>query len=392
MKRPFQHSNPLFVFLLLLAITLHADRRDFFITATPQDTNFLSVAFAHGTSVAVGERGALALRTNLGPWHITAIGTTNDLHKVIFAGHAFWACGASGLIYHSTDGLNWSSQRLARYGTFNDLIIHNSARLLVGNAGIILRQQPPNIPWHPANSLTTESLHTIAGTPSELFTAGQRDTRLLSLDFGQTWTNLPNSHPSTNSITYRAAKVVDGLCYLLSNLDSYPVDDHTLTEPDSILERGPTWTNLQFFGRTLPLARDFAVSSSNVVVVGKDFIAHTTRPFEWHDQNEPGRQFNSVVLGAETFVIVGNGILADLSRVIDQVGDDPVDIRLVIPPQNGQIQLVGPPGQYRLETSLQLATPWQLLHYFTSNGHDSVPIPTNHPQAFFRVVLESPSN
>jgi hypothetical protein len=190
--------NPLRILLLstILAITLFsppAQCGDWLDTWTwrnplPQGNPLLSVAYGHGSFVAVGSFGTILTSSDGVAWTLQNSGTMNWLWAVTYANNTFVAVGDNGTILTSLDGLTWASQSSGISGCLYGVTYGKNTFVAVGDPGRILTS-PDGVTWTSQTSGTLQGLMGVTygnGT----FVAVGLGTILTSAD-GVTWKTRP---------------------------------------------------------------------------------------------------------------------------------------------------------------------------------------------------------
>ncbi len=133
-------------------------------------------------SVGVVDR---AFGDPLDQWTVVSSGTTNRLHSVSYGNGLFVACGDSGTLLRSLDGLTWAP---ATAGTTNSLfgIAFGAGRFVaVGQFGTVL-DSTNGVEWSSRVSGTLNSLNAVAYTDFGFLAAGSAGTIVTSGD-GTNW-------------------------------------------------------------------------------------------------------------------------------------------------------------------------------------------------------------
>jgi hypothetical protein len=175
--------------------------------------NFSGVAYGNGTWVAVGANGTVFSAIDsinsdgILPWIAQSLGNvTTNLNSVIFAGGFFFAFGADGFIYQSTNGSAWNrcagpeapgiGLKSATVTSLGLTILSSASNTFLGQ---IIPPATPSITAQPGNQTTISGQNTT-------FSASASGSPTPALQWqvstdGVTWSNLTDNATYSGSAT-----------------------------------------------------------------------------------------------------------------------------------------------------------------------------------------------
>jgi hypothetical protein len=100
--------------------------------------NLLSIAFANGRFVAVGDAGAIRVSSNARAWSGRFSGTAHPLYAVTHGSNGWIAVGGSGTILSSQDTFTWTGQNSDSLNHLFDVTHGDQHYVAVGQSGTVL--------------------------------------------------------------------------------------------------------------------------------------------------------------------------------------------------------------------------------------------------------------
>ena len=156
------------------------DGSDWITETWTANQHFLFAAASDSTTVAVGEKGAIA-RSDGDRWIAQASGTQYGLNSVAWGGGKFVAVGWNGTVLTSGNGSSWAAQNSGTQEKLNSVIWNGSGYLVVGNAGTILTS-PDGSAWIKRHSGMETNLHQATWSGEKFVVVGEWGTILCSSD------------------------------------------------------------------------------------------------------------------------------------------------------------------------------------------------------------------
>ncbi|MDQ2962476.1 MAG: hypothetical protein M3R31_04840 [Pseudomonadota bacterium] len=154
-------------------------------------TGTLFVAVAAGPS----GNGLIFTSTDGLNWSVRSSGTPS-LRGIVWTGSEIVAVGSGGTIVTSPDGYRWSAQTSGTTGALNGVAWSGTEFRVVGDGGAML-VSPDGVAWSPRVSKTTVNLHGIAWTGARFFLVGDNGTILTVLLTG---VPTPRASGTTNNL------------------------------------------------------------------------------------------------------------------------------------------------------------------------------------------------
>ena len=286
MTTAFNRSLP-FVLFLLVCSSLAAQTEWTARNPAPTAARIKQVAFGAGKFVAVGESGAVVTSTDGANWTEQRLADRAPFEKIIYAGAQFVALDSAAVSYTSPDGVGWTKRTST--GGLGELA-HGNGTYLTLSAGNLFASSADAITWTPRTTGTT-----LTGTSvtfgSNLFVAATRTAVYLTTPDGLTWT--ARSFPTGASVsTIRFGH--DIFVALLGN-------GATARSLDAINWQVSATVNLMDLGYANN--RFFATrTSSGRLVVSDDGLI-------WSDATSPGTTF-----GVPSTIVYGNSVYVSLEQ------------------------------------------------------------------------------
>lgn len=141
---------------------------------------------------AVGDNGVLRYSEDGTTWYALLPFTNSPLNAIVEGNDLFVAVGDAdeeGLIFTSTDGIDWTKRESPTFNNLNGIAGNGSCYIAVGDNGTILRSTNGTT-WTVRNSGTANNLNGVDGSAGmKLWVAvGDNGTILTSTDNGLNWT------------------------------------------------------------------------------------------------------------------------------------------------------------------------------------------------------------
>jgi hypothetical protein len=153
-----------------------------------------AITYGQGKFVAVGGVGGILISRDGVRWERRNRGSIPNLFSVAYLNGVFYCVGggvgnASGSIYKSLDGINWSLQLFTNGAYFGGIAYGDGTYITGGSAGIILRSYDGNI-WETENTGRALDVRQLiyAGGQFVAAAAGFRTGGILISPNGRNWT------------------------------------------------------------------------------------------------------------------------------------------------------------------------------------------------------------
>lgn len=164
--------------------------------SSPEGAVLHSVAAGGGSTVAVGQNGALFVSDDGANWFKPFLYVTADLDRVVWLGDQFIALGCGGTILRSTDSLNWNDALAATTADLKGAAIGPGGMIVVGDDGVILGSDEGEI-WTSRLSGVDSILHDVSWGDDRFVAVGwdehadgSRPAVMLASRNGHDWTRL----------------------------------------------------------------------------------------------------------------------------------------------------------------------------------------------------------
>ncbi|HEV2456499.1 MAG TPA: hypothetical protein VGY98_19710 [Verrucomicrobiae bacterium] len=175
---------------------------------TGNNYTFTGATFGTNLFVSVGSAnglGAILTSSNGLNWVSQNIGATNVPNCVAYGNGVYIAMGSAGIVYRSTDGINWTSSFPSLPFTTTGAITFG-ANLFVAISGNAIATSPDGLAWTARNSGVSYNLNSVIDGNAMFVAVGQNiissGTQITTSPDGITWT-ADNSGGNTDySITY----------------------------------------------------------------------------------------------------------------------------------------------------------------------------------------------
>jgi len=145
------------------------------------------VTFAHGTFVAVGSDGAIAVSRDGEGWHPRTSGTATTLRAVTWGADRWIAVGDQGLVLTSSDLLVWQAVATPTRRVLRDVSFAECHYVAVGDGGTILTSDDASA-WKLQPSGTVHALRSVTRAWG-MFWVGGADRTLLRSKNGRRWSS-----------------------------------------------------------------------------------------------------------------------------------------------------------------------------------------------------------
>jgi len=255
---------------------------------------FNSIAYGNGLYVAVGNSGVIWTSTDTINWTPHTSHTTNILYGIAYGNNTFTAAGQSGIILTSPDGTSWTA-RTSNTGQDLRAITYNDNRFIaVGGSGTILTSQD-GITWadHSPSPAIPNTFYGIVYGNDTYVTVGSSGKILTSPD-AINWT----SRPGGTAIT------LYGIAYSGSQFAAVGDSGTIITSPDSV-----NWTHRTSAVTTRLSGITFDQASSLYVIIGHyGEILTSLDGIDWTRQTSgSANHLFGVGNGDQRLVAVGTG-------------------------------------------------------------------------------------
>lgn len=257
-----------------------------------------AIACGNGATVMVGDRGNLLVTTNRLDWLAPVTGIAHNLMCVAFDGQQFVVSGWLGVLFTSTNGLDWVDRSVSDNNYFLAAASYGGRTALAGFAYATLRGADFEQTY--PNDQTGVNAMTVAG--GEFWAVGDGGLILRSTD-GLYWTDVTERLPiaparSLYDVAFDGKKFLAiGDRYVYGSTDGTKWD--SVPAPSELAFSGIAWGN----GRFVIVGADIAhplgqpISSS---VDGTNWVSHSI-------SNDDDASFGRVFFINNRFVALGWG-------------------------------------------------------------------------------------